>query len=142
MPSLFQATDLTEFECPFRVDWHCPVEVSQILTVLSRLALARDLPSGLHVTALTSLKAFKSVSMHKNNCFEKARKFLRNLPRVPVNGASGVGLGRLAFKSAKIMRPIELALTIRVVFAAKLLKMLILHALSLLILPSVKSFCH
>jgi hypothetical protein len=55
------------------VDWHCPVEAFQILTVSTSLALARDLPSGLHVTSLTHLKAFKSVSMHKNNCFEKSR---------------------------------------------------------------------
>jgi hypothetical protein len=35
----------------------------------------------LHVTALTFLKAFKSVRMPKNNCFEKARgMFLKNLP--------------------------------------------------------------
>ncbi len=47
-------------------------DAPQIITVLSSLALARDLASGLHVTALTSLKAFKSVSMHKKNCFEKA----------------------------------------------------------------------
>jgi hypothetical protein len=39
---------------------------------LSSLPLASDLASALHVTALTSLKAFKSVSMHKNNCFENA----------------------------------------------------------------------
>ncbi len=70
--------------CPLSVDRHCRVEASQILTVLSLLALARDLPSRLHFTALTSLKAFKSVSIHKNNCFEKVRgMFLRNLPWVP-----------------------------------------------------------
>jgi hypothetical protein len=60
--------------CPLSGDWHCPVEASQILTVLSSLVLARDLPSGLHFTVLTHLKAFKSVSMHKNNCFEKVRE--------------------------------------------------------------------
>jgi hypothetical protein len=77
--------------CP-RVDRHCPVEASQILTVLSSLALARDLPSGLHFTVLTYLKAFKSVSMHKNNCFEKVRgMFLRNLPRVPAQRGPNLG---------------------------------------------------
>jgi hypothetical protein len=40
-------------ECPVRVDRHCRVEASQILTVLSSLALARDLPSGLKETDLT-----------------------------------------------------------------------------------------
>jgi hypothetical protein len=62
---------------------------------LSSLPLASDLASALHVTALTSLKAFKSVSMHKNNCFEKALGMMdvRNLPWV-------TGQGRLAFKSA------------------------------------------
>ncbi len=59
----------------------------QIITVVSVLALTRDLSSGLHVTALTYLTVFKSVSMHQNNCFEKARwMFLRNLPWVPAQG--------------------------------------------------------
>jgi hypothetical protein len=49
---------------------------------LSLLPLASDLVSGLHATALTALKAFKSVSMHKNNFFEKALGMMdvRNLP--------------------------------------------------------------
>ncbi len=69
-------------ECPLSVDWHCRVETSHILTVLSFPALARDLPSGLHVTALTYLKAFKSARMHINNFLEKARGwFLRNILR-------------------------------------------------------------
>ncbi len=56
-------------------------DAPQIITVMSSLALARDVPSGLHVTAWTYLKVFKSVSMHKNIFFEKARgMFLRNLP--------------------------------------------------------------
>jgi hypothetical protein len=53
---------------PLSVDWHThvPVELKvQILTVLSLLPLASHLPSGLHVTALTSLPAFKS-SAHAN----------------------------------------------------------------------------
>jgi hypothetical protein len=58
-------------ECPLSVDRHCPVEASQILTVLSSLTLVRDLPSGIHVTSKTHLKAFKSVSMHKNIFFKK-----------------------------------------------------------------------
>ena len=59
-------------------------DAPQMLIVLSSLPLASDLASALHVTALTSLKAFKSVSMHKNNCFEKALGMMvvRNLPRV------------------------------------------------------------
>jgi hypothetical protein len=31
--------------CPFRVEWHCPVEASQILTLSSFLALATPPPS-------------------------------------------------------------------------------------------------
>ena len=66
---------------PLNVDTHCPVEVSQILTVSSSLTLDRDLLSGFHFTVLMSLKEFKSVSMHKNTCFEKVRgMFSRNLP--------------------------------------------------------------
>ena len=53
----------------------------QILTVLSSLPLARDLASGLNVTAFTSLKKLKSGRMQKNNCFEKALEMVvRNLP--------------------------------------------------------------
>jgi hypothetical protein len=51
---------------------------------LSSLPLASDLASGLHVTAFTSLKAFKSVSILKINCFEKAlgMMLVRNSPWV------------------------------------------------------------
>ena len=56
----------------------------QSFRVLSSLPLASDFASGLNVTVLTSLKSFKSVSMHKKNCFEKALGMLvRNLPWVP-----------------------------------------------------------
>jgi len=59
-------------------------DAPHILTVLSLLPLASDLASALHVTALTSLKAFKSVNIHKNKCFEKALGMVvRNLPWVP-----------------------------------------------------------
>jgi hypothetical protein len=48
---------------------------------LSLLPLASDFASGLNVTAFTALKAFKSVSMPKNNCLEKALGMVvRNLP--------------------------------------------------------------
>ncbi len=51
--------------------------------VVSSLPLASDFASGLNVTVLTSLKSFKSVRMHKKNCFEKALGIVvRNLPRV------------------------------------------------------------
>jgi hypothetical protein len=33
------------YVCPFRVEWHCPVEASQILTLSSFLALATPPPS-------------------------------------------------------------------------------------------------
>ena len=59
-------------------------DAPQIFTELSSLPLASDFASGLNVTVLTSLKSFKSVSMHKKNCFEKALGMLvRNLPWVP-----------------------------------------------------------
>jgi len=77
-PSGENATLLTA-ESTVNVDTHVPVDASQILTVLSSLTLARDLPSVLHDTALTHLKAFKSVRMHKNNCFEKSREFFEKL---------------------------------------------------------------
>ena len=48
-----EETAVTYLECPLSVDTHCPVEASQILTVLSSLALARDLPSGLQTTERT-----------------------------------------------------------------------------------------
>jgi hypothetical protein len=62
---------------------------------LSSLPLASDLASALHVTALTSLKAFKSVSMHKNNLFEKALGMMdvRNL--LWVTGQGRYALTRL-----------------------------------------------
>jgi hypothetical protein len=50
---------------------------------LSSLPLGSDFASGLNVTVLTSLKSFKSVNMHKKNCFEKALGMVvRNLPWV------------------------------------------------------------
>ena len=52
---------------------------------------------------------------------------------MPAHRARGVGL-------LDTIQPIELAGAIRVVFAAKLLKKLILHALSLLSLPSIRAF--
>ena len=62
-PFAENATLDTQSECPVIVDWQTqvPVELKvQIFRVLSSLALARHLPSGLHVTSLTSLKVFKS----------------------------------------------------------------------------------
>jgi hypothetical protein len=53
---------------------------------------------------------------------------------VPANRARGID--PLDHKCEKI----EFACTIRVVWAAKLLKKLVLHALSLLSLPSIKAF--
>jgi hypothetical protein len=41
------------YVCPFRVDWHLPVDVSHILTVLSPLPLATFVPSGDHATDQT-----------------------------------------------------------------------------------------
>jgi hypothetical protein len=103
---------LTTADSEFSVDWHCPVEASQILTEWSSLALARDLPSGLHATAVTDLKAFKSVSIHKNNCFEKSLgMFLRNLPCVPAHRTLGVDPERPMLGL--------IARAIRVFFAAK-----------------------
>jgi len=40
-------------ECPLRVESQWPVEMSQILTVLSSLPLATNLPSGEKATDLT-----------------------------------------------------------------------------------------
>jgi hypothetical protein len=73
---------------------------------LSSLPLASDLASALHVTALTSLKAFKSVSMHKNNCFENALGMMmvvRNLRWV--TGQGGYALARLSVPDLKCLVP-------------------------------------
>ncbi len=45
--------DDNRFECPVNVDTHVPVDVSQILTLLSLLPLATCLPSGLKETLKT-----------------------------------------------------------------------------------------
>ena len=80
-------------------------DAPHILTVLSSLPLASDLASALHVTALTSLKAFKSVSMHKNNLFEKALGMMdvRNL--LWVTGQGRYALTRLRVPDPKCLVP-------------------------------------
>jgi hypothetical protein len=53
VPSLFHATDVTDPECPLRVDAHSPVCAFQILMVSSSLALPIFVPSLFHATELT-----------------------------------------------------------------------------------------
>ncbi len=59
---------------------------------------------------------------------------------MPGHRACGVGLVKTVVFFRKRVFFFELARTIRVVFAAKLLKKLILHALGSLSLPGIKAF--
>jgi len=71
-------------ECPLRVDWQSPDRESQILMVLSSLALAICFPSGLHATDLT-LKSQK-VSTRINRKLEgktSGKKFTNQRARSP-----------------------------------------------------------
>ena len=85
-------------------------DAPQILTVLSSLPLARELASGLHVTALTSLKAFKSVksACTKTIVLKQVRgKFWETYPECPLRVNTHWPV--LVFQILIVLSPLPLA---------------------------------
>ena len=111
-----------------------PVSTSHRPIVLLMLPAAMTLPSAEKATDQTEPlqnRSKKYYSLYRDGFTDRCRLFYR----IPVaqNRASGI---------CRVARPITSmrARTIRVAFAAKLLKEFVLHLLTLLTLPSTKSF--